>query len=177
MFPPADLLFRFDGIARGTLLQAFGCTRRQLSAEANAGTIHRVRPGVFVLPTTDIKIVTAAAHGGALSCAAALRAHGVWVLPDPDAGVHVWLGTAGRRHPHEPCECVTHYSPGRAGLGLAPVATALIHVYRCEGDETFFAAYESAWNRRLISARDRARIRRELPRAAWWMLDLARPDA
>ncbi|MGM7668913.1 endonuclease domain-containing protein [Microbacterium sp. A93] len=177
MFPPADLLARLDGVARGTLLQAYGCTRNQLAADTNAGKIRRVRPGVFALPTADTKVVAAAAHGGALSCAAALRAHGVWMLPDPDAGIHVWLGGAGRKHPHEGCSCVTHYSPGRAELGLAPVATALIHVYRCLDQETFFAAYESAWNSRLISAVDRARIRQELPDSAAWLLDLARADA
>lgn len=177
MFPPADLLSRLNGIARGTLLQAYGCTRKQLAAAADSGTIHRVRPGVFALPTTDAKVVTAAAHGGALSCAAALRAHGVWMLPGPDAGIHVWLGGGGRQHPHEGCACVTHYSPGRAELGFAPVATALIHAYRCLEQEVFFAAYESAWNSRLISADDRARIRQELPDTAAWLLDLARSDA
>lgn len=70
-----------------------------------------------------------------------------------------------------------HYSPGIAALGVAPLAEVLVHVYRCLGTEAFFAAYESAWNQRLISAHDRARIRRALPASARWMLDLARPDA
>ncbi|MGO2050946.1 MAG: endonuclease domain-containing protein [Microbacterium sp.] len=70
-----------------------------------------------------------------------------------------------------------HYTPGTAGLGLAPVAAALVHLYRCTNHETFFAAYESAWNRRLILASDRDRIRQELPVTAGWLLDLARGDA
>lgn len=70
-----------------------------------------------------------------------------------------------------------HYSPGRAPLGLAPVAVALVHAYRCHSQEAFFAAYESAWNKRLISALDRRRIRQELPKTAGWLLDLAGPDA
>lgn len=122
-------------------------------------------------------MVTAAAHGGELTCAGALRAHGVWVLPEADADVHVWLGRAGRRHVHDDCTCVVHHSAGRAGVGLASVATALVHAYRCLDREAFFAAYESAWNKRLISASDRQRIRRELPKSAMWLLDLARPDA
>ncbi|MFS0911760.1 endonuclease domain-containing protein [Microbacterium sp. 179-I 3D2 NHS] len=132
---------------------------------------------MFALPFADAGVVRAAQHGGALTCAAALRAHGVWVLPETDGRVHVWLGRSGRSHEHPECSCTTHYSPGSAGLGLAPVAVCLIHAYRCLGEEAFFAAYESAWNRRLIGAHDRARIRRELPRAAGWLLDLARPDA
>lgn len=177
MLQPSDLLARFGGVAHGTFLQQYGCTRRTLASAAKQGSIHRVRNGVYALSSVDPKLLAAAAHGGELTCADALRAHGVWVLPDPDRTVHVWLGAAGRRHPHSGCACVVHHSPGRAGLGLASVATALVHAYRCLDHEAFFAAYESAWNRRLISASDRKRIRRELPKSAGWLLDLARSDA
>lgn len=177
MMDPAYLLERFGGIARGNTLQNHGCSRTRLASATKAGDIRRLRKGVFALPTADAGVVAAAEHGGALTCAAALRSHGIWVLPVPDGQVHVWLGRSGRRHPHEDCTCTTHYSPGAADLGLAPVAACLIHAYRCLDQEAFFAAYESAWNKRLIGAHDRARIRRELPRAAGWLLDLARPDA
>jgi len=176
MFEPADLLARLGGIARGTTLQSYGCTRRQLSDAAQKGSIRRIRTGVYGLWTTDPKIVTAAAHGGSLTCADALRSHGVWVLPDADDIVHVWLGGSGRTH-HGKCECMRHYSPGTAGLGFAPVAAALIHAYGCLEREAFFAAYESAWNKRLITPHDRARIRKELPKSAAWLLDLARHDS
>lgn len=176
MLQPDQILPHFDGIARGTQLQAFGCTRTQLAAAVRSGAIRRIRPGVYTLPGTARDIVTAAEHGGALTCAASLRRRGVWILPDVDGEIHVWLGAAGRKH-HGKCACVTHYTPGTAGLGLAPVAAALVHLYRCSDHETFFAAYESAWNQRLILASDRDRIRRELPRTAGWLLDLARGDA
>ncbi|WP_102194333.1 endonuclease domain-containing protein [Microbacterium aurantiacum] len=180
MFSPADLLGRLGGIARGTQLQKFGCSRKAIATAARTGSIIRIRQGTFALPTADAEVVAAATHGGALTCTSALRAHGVWMLPpgENDRGVaHVWMGGAGRQHPHEGCACAVHYSPGRAGLGIAPVAAALIHAYRCLTAETFFAAYESAWNKRLIGAYDRARIRRELPQSAGWLLDLARHDS
>ncbi|MGO2519083.1 MAG: endonuclease domain-containing protein [Microbacterium sp.] len=177
MFQPSDLLERFDGIAQGTFLQRFGCTRKQLAEHTNSGDIIRVRPGVFAVPTLDPRVITAAAHGGELTCSEALRERKVWVLPAPNNEVHVWLGGSGRKHAHEPCACITHYSAGRSGLGIASAANALIHAFRCLDREAFFAAYESAWNRRLLSATDRARIRRELPKSVGWLLDLARPDA
>lgn len=173
---PHQLLPLFDGIARGIQLQKFGCTRTQLAKAARSGTIRRIRIGVYALPGIDRRVITAAEHGGALTCAAALRAHGVWILPDPDAEIHVWMGAAGRTH-HAKCACVGHYTPGIARLGLAPVAAALVHLYRCTDQETFFAAYESAWKLRLIPPSDRDRIRRELPVTAGWLLDLARGDA
>lgn len=177
MFDPVILLERFGGVARGSFLQRYGCSRHQLAREADDGRIVRVRPGVYALPEADPSMVTAAAHGGELTCTEALRRQHVWVLPDSEDSVHVWLGAAGRRHDHDGCRCTTHYSPGRAGLGVASTATALIHAFRCLSHEAFFAAYESAWNLRLISASDRARIRREVPRSVHWLLDVARPDA
>lgn len=177
MMDAAYLLARFGGVARGSELQKYGCSRTNVAAATDAGAIRRLRRGVFALPAADAGLVTAALHGGALTCAAGLRAHGVWVLPHPDGQVHVWMGRSGRPHEHEGCTCTTHYSPGSGALGLAPVVACLIHAYRCLDGEAFFAAYESAWNKRLIGAHDRARIRRELPRSAHWLLDLARPDA
>ncbi|MFJ4224295.1 endonuclease domain-containing protein [Microbacterium sp. NPDC089695] len=177
MLDPSEILTRLDGISRGTVLQQYGCSRDRLRRAVAGGTIVRVRAGIFAVPTADAKVVAAAAHGGALTCAAALRAYAVWTLPEDDGAIHVWLGGSGRVHPHEGCACVAHYSPGTAGLGIAPLAVGLIHSYRCLGAEAFFAAYESAWNRRQLSAHDRKRIRRELPASARWLVDLARPDA
>ena len=176
MFTPAQLLTRFGGIARGMRPQHHGCTRTRLADAVAAGTITRVRNGVFAVPGADPKVVAAAAHGGALTCADALRAHGIWTLRIDDE-VHVWLGEAGRSFAHERCGCTVHYSAGRADPGVAPLVAALIHAYRCLEPEAFFAAYESAWNQRKLSAADRRRIRAELPKTAAWMLDLARPDA
>ncbi|MFT4260204.1 DUF559 domain-containing protein [Microbacterium sp.] len=179
MLTPADLLTNTDGIARTAWLTSHGCSRRALTDAMGTGELLRIRRGVLALPDADPKLVIAARHGGALSCADALRHHGIWTLPRPDHEVHVWLGGSGRRHPHPRCEelCTTHFSPGTAVLGYAPVVDALIHAHRCLEPEAFFAAYESAWNQRKISASDRRRIRRELPASATWMLDLARPDA
>ena len=177
MLAPEDLLSRFDGIARGVQLQQYGCSRRILADAVTNGSIRRVRPGVFALPTTDPRVVTAAVHGGELTCRDALRSRKVWVLSSAVEEVHVWVGRAGRRHRHPKCTCVTHYSPGTSGVGYASVATALIHAYRCVPAEEFFAAYESAWNRRLLTASDRRRIATELPQAAQWMLRFARSDA
>lgn len=176
MLRPDQLLAHFGGIARGTQLQEFRCTRFQLANAARNGTIRRIRNGVYALPGLDPDITAAAAHGGELTCAAALRHHGVWMLSTPAPEIHVWMGAAGRTH-HDECMCVPHYTPGTAGVGIASPAAALVHLYRCFDHETFFAAYESAWNKRLITASDRARIRRELPAAASWLLDLARHDA
>lgn len=66
---------------------------------------------------------------------------------------------------------------GAAGIGVVSVETALVHLHRCEGDESFFASFESAWRLRKVDAAARMRIRAALPASARWLVDFARPDA
>lgn len=176
MLQPAQLITHEGGVARGTRLQEFGLSRRMLSNAVEDGTILRVRQGVFAVPSTVPELIEAAAHGGALTCASALRLHGIWTLND-DPTVHVWLGGTGRVHHPSQCSCVGHFFAGTMRLGLAPVEVVLVHVYHCHGDEAFFAALESALRQRKISSATTARIRARLPVGARWLVDLARTDA
>lgn len=176
MLDPASTLRRLGGIARGRDLGAFGVSRAALSRAVHAGRIIRVRAGVFAAHGTEAAVMTAAAHGGALTCGSALRTHGVWVLSDSDAP-HVWLGRNGRTHPHAGCRCLRHHFEGHTRFGIVAVEVALLHLYRCEGDESFFVSFESAWRRGLVGRASRARIRAALPRDARWLVDFARSDA
>lgn len=175
MSTAAHVLSHLGDVARGTALHDFGLSRRILSAAVRDGTITRVRNGVFAIPSAPVDLLTAAAHGGALTCSRALRMHGIWTL-DHDASPHVWLGTHGRNH-HVECACTGHHFDGRTVLGLAPLEDALAHVYLCRGDESFFVSIESALRLRKIGAAGRARIRSRLPAKARWLVDLARTDA
>jgi very-short-patch-repair endonuclease len=176
MLDPHALLTRLGGLASGVDLQQWGISRMQLTKEVRAERILRVRPGVFA--TTDLheSLLRAALHGGSLTCAEALRHHGVWVLTPPGPP-HVWVGRRGRIHPHAGCRCTTHFFRGTPVLGLVDVETALIHLHRCAGEEAFFASFESAWRLRKLSAAARLRIRAALPAYARWLVDFARPDA
>lgn len=176
MFSPQHVIDQHGGIARGVDLTALGFTRHQLARAVNRGVIDRLRPGVFATRRASADIKTAASHGGALTCAGALRHRGVWVLHD-DAVPHVWLGRSGRTHAHPHCRCVEHFRAGRMRLGVAPIEKALVHAYDCHGAEFFFCALESAWNQRKISSTARRRIRNQLPRSARWLVDFARDDA
>lgn len=171
----AHILSHLGDAARGTTLRRYGLSRRILSAAVRNGTILRVRNGVFALPTAPPEVITAAQHGGALTCSGALRSHGVWTL-DEDTDPHVWLGAHGRTH-HVDCTCTGHYFEGRTLFGIAPLEDALVHVYLCRGDEAFFVALESALRLRLVEAAGRARIRSRLSLKAQWLIDLARADA
>lgn len=173
MLSPAHVITHTGGVARGAFLQRFGFTRSHLSRAVREGSVIRIRRGVFATDETAPLLVRAAAHGGAVTCAGALRLHGIWVLNDDDA-VHVWLGANGRVH-HRDCDCVGHWFDGPTILGLAPVDDALVHVFACHGAETFFAALESALRQRKVHSIGLLRSR--LPASARWLVDLARNDA
>jgi len=176
MFDPAQLISRLGGIARGVQLQQFGITRHRLAAAVDAGEIRRVRPGTFASFDADPSELAAVRHGGALTCSAALRRHGVWVL-SAEGTRHVWVGRRGRTHTHPDCTCVSHFFRGAPPLSLAVVEDALVHLHRCEGAESFFASLESAWHLGLLPKAARARIRAALPASARWLVDLASRDA
>lgn len=176
MLTPLALVELQGGIARGSRLAPFGCTRKDLSVAVRRGELLRIRAGVFAAPSCAPDVRTAALHGGALTCSRALRSHGIWVLVEEEHP-HVWLGQAGRRHDHTGCRCVEHYRSGTMSLGRAPVEDALVHSFGCHGEEFFFAAFESAWAMRLIGASARRRIRAALPARARWLVDFARHDA
>nr|WP_201470192.1 DUF559 domain-containing protein [Microbacterium hydrocarbonoxydans] len=176
MLSAEHTIHSLGGFARGTQLQQFGFSRQSLAKEVDAGAILRLRPGVFAVSPVPASVREAVAHGGALTCTSALRAEGIWVLT-PEDGVHVWLAPTQHARTHHGCACTAHYYSGDPPLGIASIEIALTHLYKCAGDEAFFAAFESAWKLGKLTPRHRRRVKARLPRRAHWLVDLARPDA
>jgi very-short-patch-repair endonuclease len=171
----ADLVRRSGGIARGRDLCRQGVTRKALCRAVAGESLVRIRDGVYAVPGVDPAVYAAAEHGGELCCASALRAHGIWVL-EPRPRRHVWVGPGGRVH-HARCRCVTHRDVGRSAFGTVSLVHALVQVASCLGAEAFFAAFESAWNRGLLTGSDRREIRLRLRAGMRWLVDIARPTS
>ncbi|MGO1854793.1 MAG: DUF559 domain-containing protein [Microbacterium sp.] len=176
MLDPQLLLGQLGGLAHGTVLQQHGVSRPQLTKAVRSGSLERLRPGLYASSDLAADVRCAAIHGGALTCAVALRRHDIWVMSD-DRQPHVWVGRRGRVYEHRACSCKSHFFRGFVPAGLVPVETALIHLHRCEGDESFFASLESALRLRKLSHAAVLRIRTALPAYARWLVDLARDDA
>lgn len=176
MIDPAHLITQLGGVALGSRLQDYGISRTALARHVDKGTIERIRPGVFAVPTLPPSLREAVAHGGALTCASVLREQEVWVLHE-GTEPHIWLGASGKARPHANCACVSHYYRGTPPLGRASLEQALLHLHRCQGEEAFFAAFESAWKLRRLSRAARTRLRAALPASARWLVDIARSDA
>lgn len=171
----AHFVRRAGGIARGRDLNRQGVTRKALCRAVAGETLVRIRDGVYAVPDIDPAVYSAAEHGGELCCASALRARGIWVL-EPIPRSHVWVGPGGRVH-HGRCRCVTHRDAGRSAFGTVSLVHALVQIAGCLGAESFFAAFESAWNRALLTSADRNEIRSRLRAGMRWLVDLARPTS
>ncbi|MEV7693938.1 DUF559 domain-containing protein [Microbacterium sp. NPDC089189] len=168
----AERIRRMGGVARG---RTIGASRSELARAARDGIVARLRPGIYAVGVHP-SVRDAAAHGGMVACASALRMHGVWVLEDP-ATLHVWLGPDGRAHPHEGCRCVGHRDAGRTAFGVVRLVHALVQAASCLGAEVFFVAFESAWRQGMLTRADRVEVRSRLTARHRRLVDIARADA
>lgn len=145
-------------------LFARGMSRHTLEANLAAGSLRRIRIGVYATPWACDDVLAAAMHGGSLACTSAARHAGLWVLATP--GLHVWVGQDGHPRDHPGCECTMHWTQGRPGRSFTPptVVEVLLQMLGCAGAEAFFAALESALRQHKLSRDDLHRLARRLNR-------------
>ncbi|MGW9168002.1 type IV toxin-antitoxin system AbiEi family antitoxin domain-containing protein [Agromyces sp. NPDC055658] len=167
---------RLGGVARTADLLAVGVDSKSIGRARREGAIERVRSGVYASTTAAAEVVTAARHGGMLGCISRLRRAGVWLLDDDDR-VHVSMPEHGRRHLHDGCACVLHWTGSGSALGEGTIVDALAQVLGCRGGETFFAALESAMRKGLIDRAGVGRLRARVPAKHRRLVDFARWDA
>lgn len=178
---------RQGGVARTSTLRDVGVTRRELAVAVRHGTLLRVRKGVYGLPRISSAIREAVNHCGAIACVTAARDHGLWTLDDAkDHRVHTWVHPDRRTtrvaiapHPDDDQCCVFHRDRplDQPELGRVGILHCLLQVLRCRGEETFFAALESAMRQGLVGRKQRARLRSAVPSESRWLVDFARADA
>lgn len=189
----ARILDQFGGIGRRAELLQRGASRVDIDGAVAHGSVIRVRQGVYATARVDPQVLIAARHGGEVACGAALRVHGVWVLPEerPARGgtdehgpgsasaLHVWMGRSGRQHAHAGCRCRTHHEIGArpAGFGVVEVLLALVQYATCGSAEGFFAAVESALRLGLIPHAGLDTLRSRVSERLRWLVDFASDQA
>lgn len=189
----AYVLHQLGGIGRRAQLLARGMSRADIDHALAHGMVIRVRQGVYATSAVDPHVLTAARHGGEVACGAALRAHGVWVLPDehparsgaddredgPSPSLHVWMGPSGRQHAHAGCRCRTHHEVGErtVAFGVVEVLLALVQYAACGSPEGFFAALESALRLGLVPQGGVAALRSRVSERLRWLVDFASDQA
>ncbi len=170
-----DQVAQFGGVARTKQLRAMGSTAYAIARAVDDARLVRLRIGVVAL-AHDEPVARAAAHGGILACYSALRHRGIWLLPAA-AALHVGISPHARTFAHTGCECVDHHDTHSSGFGMVSVRVALVQLARCQGDEAFFVALESAWHQGHLSRQDREWIRARVPARFRLLVDVARADS
>jgi len=189
----ARVLDELDGIGRRSQLLERGISRTEIDHALARGAVIRVRQGVYATPAVDPQVLSAARHGGEVACGVALRAHGVWVLPDehpartgaddrdhrPTPSLHVWMGPSGRQHAHAGCRCRTHHEVGDrpVAFGVVDVLLALVQYAVCGTSEGFFAAMESALRLGLVPKAGLMTLRSRVSEPMRWLVDFASDQA
>ncbi|WOC11576.1 type IV toxin-antitoxin system AbiEi family antitoxin domain-containing protein [Gordonia sp. MP11Mi] len=132
--------------SRGQLIDR-GLPRRDFERAVADGDLVRLRHGWYATQGAMPEVVRAVKAGGVLSCASALRLHGVWVLPTDRLHVRGNAATA-RAHPTW-CRRYGRQSPEVAAVDDLP--TALLHAVRCLSREGFAVVCESVLNKGLMT--------------------------
>lgn len=155
-------------------LLAAGMTRRAIESALRAGSLIRLRRGVYADAGACEPVIRAALLGGAPACVSAARHHGLWILADMEP-VHVGVKPRGHRRGNEQ---VTHWDrDGVDSFGLPTVVRALRQVLRCRGVEDFVVALESALHQNKIQDADLAWLEAHANDAGREAIAFARRDA
>lgn len=146
-----QLVARFGGVFSTNQLLGTGETAEQIRRAVECGAIQRVRHGWYQAPDADPEVVAAVADNTVVSCASALRRHGLWIPEHPIAS-HTRVTRYERRR--APDRCRRHGRPTPAGAAVDDVATALQYAARCFDEEGFIILCDSALHHGKLSVDD-----------------------
>jgi very-short-patch-repair endonuclease len=128
-------------------LRAGGLRRADIRRALEGGALARVRRGWYCTPSAAPEVVTAARVGGRLTCLAALRIHGAWILDVDGAHVRVADGVAVI---HQPGIRI-HWTAERVGPGLDSVEEALTTAVACVDFRALVVVADSLVNRGILT--------------------------
>ncbi|QAY74327.1 DUF559 domain-containing protein [Agromyces protaetiae] len=181
MHHPPHLVHRacadLGGVATARELDAYGVGRRDLRRALDAGTVIRLRIGVYAVPETPRSVAEAIRHGGVVGCIDVAELHGLWMLRPDDGRAHVSMPPNGRSRPHEGCVCILHWSARPNASAQVSIEIALAQILGCLGAEKFFVCLESALRKRLLDRRALTRLRAAIPAPHRALVDDARWNA
>lgn len=169
------MLHRRGGIATALQLRAAGASAEELTAAVRGGLLHRLRRGVYALPTAQSDAVKAVLAGGRLSCVSAARSYGLWA--GEDRRLHLQFHPHGRGRPHG--GQVAHWVHAEHGdqLWRVTLADCLRTVGRCADEETAVAVFDTAISAGLVAPPTLRRLLERQPLRVRARGALARPGS
>ncbi|MGB3707244.1 MAG: hypothetical protein WA934_17335 [Gordonia sp. (in: high G+C Gram-positive bacteria)] len=156
-----------SGVFRRTKLQE-AMPRAQVEKSLAGGNLRQLRHGWVATGDADPEVVRAVQIGGVLTCASALKRHGVWV--PPTTKLHVRGSTSSVRN--HPAWCKQHGRPPKVTTAVDDLPTALRHAARCLSTEAFVVVCDSILNRGLLTPSDLEAELGEAPKSVQQALSL-----
>lgn len=130
---------------RAKLLETM--SRAEFEKAIAVGELRQLRHGWVATAFADPAVVRAVQAGGVLTCASALKRHGVWVAPT--SKLHVRGSTSSVRN--HPAWCKQHGRPPKVTGAVDDLPTALRHAARCLPTEEFIVICDSILNRGILT--------------------------
>lgn len=161
------LLLR-HGVLSTTQLDLAGLARPERDAAIRDGRLVRIRRGWYARTDADDEVIAAVRARGCVSCASALRMHGVWV-PEALAGRHV--RHADHRREQGRRGCLPHGANPPVRSAIDDLETAFRCVLRCGSAEDVVVVADSLLHLRLASAEELRTWMRGAPRRVAELLD------
>lgn len=128
-------------------LRTGGLSRADVRRALAGGALTRIRRGWYCTASAAPDVVTAARVGGRLTCLAALRSHGAWILDGVGAHVRVSDGVAVI---HQPGVRI-HWTAHRIGPGIDSVEEALATAVACVDFRALVVVADSLVNRGILT--------------------------
>lgn len=155
------LLAQFGGVVSTKQLKRLGETKESIDEAIACNGLVRERWGWYSTPHADAAVTAAVRAGGVLSCASALRHHGLWV-PTSEV-VHFRTSRHHRRELGTDVGCRRYGRPTPLRGAVDDVATSLCHAAHCLSPESFVVVCDSALNKRLLTRRSLAVLLSDAP--------------
>jgi very-short-patch-repair endonuclease len=172
---------RLGHLATIRQLHTLGIGRRRVEAAIRSGELERIRPGWVGTRAATQPAVIAVLHGARLTAATALRAQGVWSGMSTE--IHLQVPANAHRiwqrpripiaefvpDPFSSRRTVTHWTstiaaPADQPAWIVSTTEALLRFARCETEEQFAAAIESAVHTQRLTRRGASDVFHRLPR-------------
>jgi len=155
----ARTLAQLGGIAPARDLASAGVGPGLIRIAWRAGEITRFRKGWYGLPSLAPDILKASRVGGVVACLSAARLHGLWTPDDHELHVLVPATASRLRQPDDHKRRLrdgvrVHWNgTPRSPYELAePIDAAIARTAECRGPRSAFIVFESALNRRRLTA-------------------------
>ncbi|WOC12879.1 endonuclease domain-containing protein [Gordonia sp. MP11Mi] len=142
----------------GQLLERW--PRAEILLAIDEKSLVKLRHGWYATANANQAVVAAVQAGGLLSCASALRLHGVWVPPTDHVHIRGNSNTA-RNHP---AWCRQFGRQPAEHDAVDDLPTALAHATRCLSAEDLVVVCDSLLNKRLLTETDINDVLRDAPR-------------